>query len=96
MGLGGISIWELVLVLGIVVMIFGTKRLRNMGGDLGSAIKGFRSAMKEGGHSGKDGGEDKQTSSDEPRVINHADKREDATDQQAHTEQQTQDSDQSR
>ena len=45
MGLGGISIWQLLIILAIVVMLFGTKRLRNIGGDLGEAIKGFRSSM---------------------------------------------------
>ena len=44
MGLGGISISELLIVLVIVVLIFGTKRLKTIGSDLGSAIKGFRSA----------------------------------------------------
>jgi len=44
----GISITQLVIVLVIVLVLFGTKRLRNIGGDLGGAIKGFRSAMKEG------------------------------------------------
>jgi sec-independent protein translocase protein TatA len=44
----GISITQLVIILAIVVLLFGTKRLRNLGGDLGSAIKGFRSAVKEG------------------------------------------------
>ncbi len=39
MGIGGISIWQLLIILAIVVMLFGTKRLRNLGGDLGSAIK---------------------------------------------------------
>lgn len=48
MGLGGISIWQLLIVLGIVVMIFGTKKLRSLGGDLGGAVKGFKNAMKEG------------------------------------------------
>jgi len=48
MGFGGISIWQLLILLAIVLLLFGTKRLRNLGGDLGSAIKGFRSAMKEG------------------------------------------------
>ena len=43
----GISIWQLVIVLVIVLLLFGAKRLRNVGGDLGSAIKGFKSAMKE-------------------------------------------------
>ncbi len=45
MGLGGISIWQLLIILAIVVMLFGTKRLRNIGGDLGEAIKGFRNSM---------------------------------------------------
>lgn len=45
--LGGISIWQLLIVLAIVIMIFGTKKLRNMGGDLGSAVKGFKSAMND-------------------------------------------------
>lgn len=41
----GIGIWELVLLLLIVLLLFGTKRLRNVGGDLGTAIKSFRSAL---------------------------------------------------
>ncbi len=48
MGFGGISIWSLILILVIVLLLFGTKRLRNVGTDLGGAIKGFRKAMKEG------------------------------------------------
>ncbi len=48
MGFGGISIWQLLIVLGIIILIFGTKKLRNLGGDLGGAVKGFKSAMKEG------------------------------------------------
>jgi len=44
----GISITQLIIVLVIVLVLFGTKRLRNIGGDLGGAIKGFRSAMKDG------------------------------------------------
>ncbi len=47
MGLGGISIWQLLIILVIVVMLFGTKKLRNLGSDLGGALKGFKSAMKE-------------------------------------------------
>lgn len=47
MGLGGISIWQLLIVLAIVVMLFGTKRLRTLGSDLGSAVKGFRSSMQD-------------------------------------------------
>ena len=45
MGIGGISIWQLVIVLVIVLLLFGTKKLRNMGGDLGGAVKGFKKAM---------------------------------------------------
>lgn len=45
MGLSGISIWQLLIVLAIVVMLFGTKRLRGLGSDLGSMIKGFKSSM---------------------------------------------------
>jgi len=45
MGFGGISIWQLLIVLAIVIMVFGTKRLRNLGGDLGGALKGFKKAM---------------------------------------------------
>ncbi len=47
MGLGGISIWQLLIILVIVVMLFGTKRLRSLGGDLGSAIKGFKKAVSD-------------------------------------------------
>lgn len=44
----GISIWQLAIILLIVLLLFGAKRLRNVGGDLGAAVKGFRSAMKDG------------------------------------------------
>ncbi|RLA17997.1 MAG: Sec-independent protein translocase subunit TatA [Gammaproteobacteria bacterium] len=44
----GISVTQLLIVLVIVVVLFGTKRLRNIGGDLGGAVRGFRSAMKDG------------------------------------------------
>lgn len=43
----GISIWQLLIILAIVLVLFGAKRLRNVGTDLGSAIKGFKSAVKE-------------------------------------------------
>ena len=47
--MGSFSIWHWLVVLLIVVMVFGTKKLRNMGGDLGGAVKGFKDGMKEGG-----------------------------------------------
>jgi sec-independent protein translocase protein TatA len=47
MGIGGISIWQLLIILAIVIMLFGTKRLRTLGSDLGSAVKGFRKSMQD-------------------------------------------------
>ncbi|WP_430460972.1 Sec-independent protein translocase subunit TatA [Thalassolituus sp. LLYu03] len=47
--LGGISIWQLLIILAIVIMIFGTKKLRNLGGDLGGAIKSFKKAVNDDG-----------------------------------------------
>ena len=47
MGLGGIGIWQLLIILLIVFMLFGTKKLRNLGSDLGGALNGFKSAMKD-------------------------------------------------
>ena len=47
--MGSFSIWHWLIVLLIVVMVFGTKKLRNLGGDLGGAVKGFKDGMKEGG-----------------------------------------------
>jgi|UniRef100_A0A486XVH4 sec-independent protein translocase protein TatA len=44
---GNISIWQLLIVLAIIVLLFGTKKLRGIGTDLGSAIKGFRSSIKD-------------------------------------------------
>ncbi len=45
--LGGISIWQLLIILLIVIMLFGTKKLKNVGGDLGEAIKGFKKGLKD-------------------------------------------------
>lgn len=45
--MGGIGIWQLLIILLIVVMLFGTKRLKNLGTDLGGALKGFKTAIKE-------------------------------------------------
>ena len=47
MGFGGIGIWQLVIILVIILLVFGTKKLKNLGSDLGGAIKGFKSAMDE-------------------------------------------------
>ena len=46
--MGSLSIWHWLIVLLIVVMVFGTKKLKNIGSDLGGAVKGFKDGMKEG------------------------------------------------
>lgn len=48
MGAGAFSIWKLLIILAIVFVIFGTKKLKNLGADLGSTIKGFKNAMEDG------------------------------------------------
>ncbi|TCS72901.1 sec-independent protein translocase protein TatA [Sulfuritortus calidifontis] len=45
--MGGFSIWHWLIVLVVVLLVFGTKKLRNIGSDLGGAVKGFKDAMKE-------------------------------------------------
>lgn len=64
----GMSITQLLIILAIVVVLFGTKRLRNLGSDLGGAIKGFRSAMKDGEDDGKITQEDGETIEGEART----------------------------
>ena len=49
MGFGGIGIWQLLIILIIIMLVFGTKKLKNIGTDLGGAIKGFKNAMDEDG-----------------------------------------------
>ncbi|GHB06468.1 Sec-independent protein translocase subunit TatA [Modicisalibacter luteus] len=66
--LGGISIWQLLIVLGIIILIFGTKKLRNVGGDLGGAVKGFKKAMND---DDIDKGKDDDTTH---RQVQHDDK----------------------
>ena len=63
MGLGGISIWQLAIVLVIVVLIFGTKRLKSIGSDLGGAIKGFKKSM--------DNDDDKPNPDTQQRLESH-------------------------
>jgi sec-independent protein translocase protein TatA len=48
--MGSFSIWHWLVVLLIVVLVFGTKKLKNIGGDLGGAVKGFKDGMKDGSH----------------------------------------------
>ncbi|MDD2701257.1 MAG: Sec-independent protein translocase subunit TatA [Sideroxydans sp.] len=51
--MGSLSIWHWLIVLLVVVLIFGTKKLRNIGSDLGGAVKGFKEGMKDGEDAGK-------------------------------------------
>ena len=71
--MGTFSIWHWIVVLVIVLLIFGTKKLRNLGSDLGGAIKSFKQSMKDGGESGaQESGEDdeaKKIKNDSGRVI---------------------------
>ena len=62
-GAMNLSIGELLILLVIVALLFGTKRLRNLGGDLGAAIKGFRTAMREGEKAGR------EVTGDEPKRL---------------------------
>ena len=64
MGFGGISIWSLLLILAIVILLFGTKKLRNVGGDLGGAIKNFKKSVKD-----EENAPEKAESSPEGQVI---------------------------
>lgn len=60
MGFGGIGIWQLLIILAIVVLLFGTKRLSSIGTDLGKAIKGFKNSVKDDEKDEQDG-ENKET-----------------------------------
>ncbi|MCW8956852.1 MAG: Sec-independent protein translocase subunit TatA [Gammaproteobacteria bacterium] len=62
----GISIWQLLIVLGIVILLFGTKKLRNIGGDLGNAINSFKKAVKTGE---QDADKSLEKKDDEGKVI---------------------------
>ncbi|GHE22315.1 Sec-independent protein translocase subunit TatA [Halomonas urumqiensis] len=65
--LGGISIWQLLIVLGIIILIFGTKKLRNVGTDLGGAVKGFKKAMHD-----EEKGDGEKADADNPQAqVSH-------------------------
>lgn len=72
MGLGGISPIQLLIIFGIVILIFGTAKLKNFGGDLGGAIKGFKKAMND------DEDSSAKASNDQTRQIESDDKQPDA------------------
>ncbi|MDC1009540.1 twin-arginine translocase TatA/TatE family subunit [Gammaproteobacteria bacterium] len=47
MGIGGISIWQILIILLVILVLFGGKKIRNMGSDLGEGLKGFKKAIKD-------------------------------------------------
>jgi len=75
----GISIWQLLIVLVIVVVVFGAKRLGSLGGDLGAAVKGFREAMKEDDDSKSVDQQQRLEQSSSDRIIDPEPEREDMT-----------------
>ena len=83
MGFGGISFWQLLIVLAIIVLLFGTKKLRGMGGDLGGAVKGFKKAMSDDQNTEKQASEDnaeqiQNSAESKPADINTTDKTKDS------------------
>ena len=81
MGLGGISPIQLLIIFGIVILIFGTAKLKNFGGDLGGAIKGFKKAMNDDEDSSK-------PSDNEARQIESGEKADAEFSEQAEKEKQ--------
>jgi sec-independent protein translocase protein TatA len=86
MGFGGISIWQLLIVLAIVVLIFGTKKLKNMGSDVGGAVKSFKDAMKKDGQENDGRETDSKDGEDEDfhqRLSSEDDSSEDGVDRKS-------------
>ena len=54
MGFGGISIWQLLVILAVILLIFGSGKLKSLGSDLGASLKGFKKAVKEDKEENKD------------------------------------------
>ena len=68
--MGGISIWQILIILAIVLLLFGTKRLRNIGGDLGEAIKGFKQSMQSASQTEKSDTDDSTESKKNSGLLN--------------------------
>ncbi|GEA61328.1 Sec-independent protein translocase subunit TatA [Vibrio comitans] len=66
--MGGISIWQLLIIAVIVVLLFGTKKLRGIGGDLGSAVKGFKKAMSDEDGAAKDSKDSKDADFEQKNI----------------------------
>ena len=65
--MGGISIWQLLIIFAIIILLFGTKKLRNLGSDLGGAVKGFKKAVS-----------DEEKNNDKPAIEGSVEKKESA------------------
>ncbi|AYB59573.1 Sec-independent protein translocase subunit TatA [Ralstonia solanacearum] len=70
--MGSFSIWHWLIVLVIIMMVFGTKKLRNIGSDLGSAVKGFKEGMREGSEDKPAGSQQGQQAAGQPRELHDA------------------------
>lgn len=70
--MGGLSVWHWLIVLLVVVLVFGTKKLRNVGEDLGGAVKGFKKGMKDA--EDEPGVITNQTTTDDVKTVNVASK----------------------
>jgi len=81
MGIGGIGIWQLLIVLLIILLIFGSKKLRSLGSDLGAAVKGFRKGMEEDKDDGTEERESEALAEDAtpPRSIASTTEKHDST-----------------
>ncbi len=66
--MGTFSIWHWLVVLVIVLLVFGTKKLKNLGSDLGGAVKGFKDGMKDGGSSDAESQVTAQVGQDKPNA----------------------------
>ena len=71
--MGSFSIWHWLIVLLVVVLIFGTKKLKNIGSDLGGAVKGFKDGVKSGGDSAAEGAPPSQVTSQKTADANTVD-----------------------
>jgi sec-independent protein translocase protein TatA len=71
--MGSFSIWHWLIVLLVVVLIFGTKKLKNIGSDLGGAVKGFKDGVKSGGESAAEGTPPSQVTSQKTTDTNTVD-----------------------
>ena len=69
MGFGGISIWQLLIILAIVVLLFGTKKLKSIGSDLGSAVKGFKKAVNDDPVKAEEDQDTKEAKEDQAEAI---------------------------